>query len=133
MKTWIKFNLVGVLGFVLQTVALFVLMRTMPGIGYLAATAMAVELAVLNNFWWHQRWTWSHRPSSTRRETLRRLLKFNATTGLVSVGGNLALMSVLVGRFGLPVVSANLLTVVACSVLSFLLADRIAFACNANC
>ena len=132
MKTWLKFNLVGVLGFVLQTAALFVLMRTMPRIGYLAATAMAVELAVLNNFWWHQRWTWSHRPASTRRQTLQRLLKFNATSGLVSVGGNLVLMSILVGRFGLPVVSANLLTVGACSVLSFLLADRIAFACQAE-
>jgi hypothetical protein len=37
-------------------------------------------------------------------------------------------MSVLVGRFGLPVVGANAITVAACSVLGFILADRIAFA-----
>jgi len=132
MKTWIKFNLVGLLGLALQTGALFVFTRATPRVGYLAATAMAVELAVLNNFVWHQRWTWKDRPSSTRRETLQRLVKFNVTTGLVSIIGNLVLMSVLVGRVGLPIIGANLVTVTACSLLSFFLADRIAFAFQAE-
>lgn len=127
MKTWFKFNLVGVAGFILQTGALFVLTRTMPRVSYLAATAMAVELAVLNNFVWHQRWTWRDRPTLTKKQTLRRLAKFNATTGMVSLVGNLFLMSVLVGRLGLPILSANVVTVLACSLLSFFLADRIAF------
>ena len=128
MNTWIRFNVVGLLGFVLQTAALFLLTLTAPRVSYLAATAMAVELAVLNNFVWHQRWTWKDRPSSTRRETLRRLAKFNVTTGLVSITGNLVLMGILVGRLGLPIVGANIVTVAACSLLSFFLADRIAFA-----
>jgi len=132
MKTWIRFNLVGLLGFGLQAGALFVLTRAAPRLDYLAATAMAVELAVLNNFLWHQRWTWGDRPSATRRETWRRLAKFNITTGLVSLVGNLTLMSVLVGRWGLPILGANLVTVVACSILSFFLADRIAFGYSAS-
>ena len=127
MIHWLKFNVVGLLGFALQSAALFVLTHTPYSISYLAATAVAVELAVLNNFVWHQRWTWSDRPSPTRKETWRRLAKFNITTGLVSLVGNLILMSVLVGRFGLPVTGANVITVAACSVLSFFLADRIAF------
>ncbi|HEV2827785.1 MAG TPA: GtrA family protein [Pyrinomonadaceae bacterium] len=133
MLHWIKFNLVGVLGFVLQSATLFVLTHIAYPIGYLAATTVAVELAVLNNFVWHQRWTWSDRPSTTSRETIRRLAKFNLTSGLVSIVGNLILMSVLVGRFRLPVTPANLLTVAVCSILSFFLADRIAFDCKANC
>jgi putative flippase GtrA len=36
-------------------------------------------------------------------------------------------MSLLVGRFGLPVAPANVASVAACSVISFFLADRIAF------
>jgi putative flippase GtrA len=127
MFHWIKFNVVGVLGFALQSGALFVLTHMASPINYLAATAVAVELAVLNNFIWHQRWTWSDRPSATKKETLRRLAKFNITTGLVSITGNLILMSVLVGRLGLPIVGANVVTVVTCSLLSFILADRIAF------
>jgi len=127
MLHWIKFNVVGVLGFALQSGSLFVLTRTVPRVSYLAATAVAVELAVLNNFVWHQRWTWNDRPATTKKETLRRLAKFNITTGLVSIAGNLLLMNLLVGRFGLPIAGANLASVAACSILSFILADRIAF------
>ena len=133
MLHWIKFNLVGVLGFALQSAALFALTHIAYPISYLAATAVAVELAVLNNFVWHQRWTWSDRRSTTKRETMRRLAKFNLTTGLVSILGNLVLMSVLVGRFRLPATPANVLTVAVCSILSFFLADRIAFEGSANC
>ncbi len=127
MIHWIKFNVVGLLGFALQSAALFVLTHTAWSISYLAATAVAVELAVLNNFVWHQRWTWNDRPSPTRKETWRRLAKFNVTTGLVSLTGNLVLMSILVGRFHLPITPANVITVAACSIVRFFLADRIAF------
>jgi len=127
MMHWLKFNVVGLLGFALQSATLFVLTHTVYSISYLAATAVAVELAVLNNFVWHQRWTWKDRPAKARKETWRRLAKFNVTTGLVSLVGNLVLMSILVGHFGLPITGANVITVVACSVLSFFLADRIAF------
>lgn len=133
MLHWIKFNAVGVLGFALQSAALFFLTHLAYPISYLAATAIAVELAVLNNFVWHQRWTWSDRPSTTKKETMRRLAKFNFTTGLVSIAGNLVLMSVLVGHFRLPVTPANVLTVACCSTLSFFLADRVAFEVNSNC
>ena len=127
MLHWIKFNVVGVGGFALQASALFVLTHTTHSISYLAATALAVELAVLNNFVWHQLWTWKDRPSLTPIATLRRLAKFNITTGLVSIAGNLVFMSILVGRLGFAIVLANLISVVACSLLNFILADRIAF------
>ena len=128
----LKFNVVGVIGFVLQSVALFVLTHMASGVSYLAATALAVELAVLNNFVWHQRWTWSDRPTLTTKETLRRLARFNVTTGLVSIAGNLIFMSILVGRFGLPIIGASAITVAACSILNFILADRIAFAIDSS-
>jgi dolichol-phosphate mannosyltransferase len=128
MLHWVKFNLVGGLGFALQTGVLFLLTHITPQVSYLAATATAVELAVLNNFVWHQRWTWKDRPSLTIRETLRRLVKFNLTSGLFSIAGNLVFMSILVGRLGLSIGPANVASVVACSIVSFILADRIAFA-----
>jgi putative flippase GtrA len=127
MPRWVKFNVIGVLGFVLQSGALFLLTHTTHRIGYLAATAVAVELAVLNNFIWHSRWTWKDRPSSTMRETFRRLAKFNVTNGLVSIAGNAVLMVLLVGHLDMPVAGANLVSVAACSVFNFVLADRIAF------
>jgi putative flippase GtrA len=127
MIHFIRFNVVGVFGFALQSAALFVLTHSAYPVGYLVATAAAVELAVLNNFVWHQRWTWKDRPSANPKETLRRLAKFNITNGAVSMIGNLVLMSILVGRLGLPIAGANVASVAACSVCNFFLADRIAF------
>jgi dolichol-phosphate mannosyltransferase len=127
MLHWIKFNVVGVLGFALQSGALFLLTHGAHPVSYLAATAAAVELAVLNNFVWHQRWTWRDRPSRTMGETLHRLLKFNLTNGLVSIAGNLIFMSILAGQLRLPIAGANLISVAACSICNFFLADRIAF------
>ncbi|OLD28306.1 MAG: hypothetical protein AUJ04_01760 [Acidobacteria bacterium 13_1_40CM_3_55_6] len=127
MIHFIRFNLVGVVGFALQSGALFILTHSAYPVGYLVATAAAVELAVLNNFVWHQHWTWKDRPSATTAETLRRLLKFNITNGAVSITGNLVFMSILVGRAGLPIAGANVASVAACSICNFFLADRIAF------
>ena len=127
MIHFIRFNVVGILGFALQTGALFVLTHGPHPLGYLLATAAAVELAVLNNFVWHQRWTWKDRPPATRGETLRRLVKFNITNGAVSIIGNLVFMSLLVGRLGLPIAIAYVTSVTACAVCNFFLADRVAF------
>ena len=127
MTHLIKFGAVGALGFVLQSGALLVLTHTAYHISYLLATVAAVELAVLHNFVWHQRWTWRDRPSSSTGETLGRLAKFNMANGAVSIAGNLFFMSILVGRLGLPITGANVLSVTGCAIFNFILADRIAF------
>lgn len=127
MIHFFRFNVVGVFGFALQSGALFVLTHMPHPLGYLPATAAAVELAVLNNFVWHQLWTWRDRPSTGPGETLRRLAKFNITNGLVSLAGNVILMGLLVGRLGLPIAPAYLISVATCSLVNFVLADRVAF------
>src|SRR5258707_4050143 len=121
MIHFIRFNVVGVFGFALQSATLFVLTHSARPVGYLLATAAAVELAVLNNFVWHQRWTWRDRPFATTKETLHRLVKFNITNGAVSMIGNLVLMRILVGRLRLPIPGANVASVAACSVCNFFL------------
>lgn len=123
MRFW-RFNAVGVLGFVVQVVVLASLVRL--GVHYLAATALAVEAAVLHNFWWHDRWTWRDRPARARSR-LRRLWRFHALNGAVSLAGNLVLMRGLVGAAGLPPVAANLIAVAACSLVNFAASDRAVF------
>jgi putative flippase GtrA len=44
------------------------------------------------------------------------------------MAGNLALMPVLVGRAGMPVIAANAVAVLVCSVANFLLGDSWVFA-----
>jgi hypothetical protein len=76
---WLKFNLVGGLGIAVQ---LAVLLGLKGGfhLSYLPATALAVETAVVHNFLWHERYTWSDRVQPSWRASLPRLLRFNLIT-----------------------------------------------------
>jgi putative flippase GtrA len=121
---FVKFNSVGVAGFMLQLAVLAALLHG--GVHYLAATALAVECAVLHNFVWHERWTWRDRPSAGRGR-LDRLWRFHALNGVVSLGGNVLLMRLLVGTFGMPPIVANVIAVLACSIVNYVAGDRMVF------
>jgi putative flippase GtrA len=120
-----KFALVGVIGVVVQLAALEVL--TSLGLHYLWATGLAVEVAVLHNFMWHQRFTWNDRCASRLAEIGARLLRFHLSNGAISILGSLLLMRWLVGQFSMSVLVANLLTIAACSIGNFLTSDRWVF------
>ena len=121
---FLRFNGVGVIGFALQLGVLSLLLFL--GVHYLVATAVAVEAAVLHNFFWHERWTWRDRPIAGRGR-LGRLVRFHALNGLVSLVGNIVLMRVFVGTFGVPPIPANIAAVVACSLVNYFGSDRIVF------
>jgi putative flippase GtrA len=123
---WIKFNLVGGIGIVVQLAALWVLVRVFL-CNYLLATALAVEAAVLHNFLWHQHVTWADRIRNHWRDSAVRLLRFNLTNGLVSILGNLIMMRTLVGGFHVRIAIANLLSVACCSAVNFLLSEMYVF------
>ena len=120
---WVKFSAVGVGGIFVQVVLLTLLLR-LTGLHYLAATALAVEASVLHNFIWHRRWTWKDRPQS--RVTLM-LLRFNLTSGAMSLAGNLIFMFVFVSQARLNPLIANLITIAICSLINFTLSDRFVF------
>lgn len=122
-RRFARFSIVGAGGIVVQTLALMALLR-FSAIHYMLATALAVELSVLNNFVWHRRWTWADRRAS--RAALA-LLRFNATTGAMSLIGNLALMFLLVGGLRLDPRVANLIAIALCSLVNFALSDRFVF------
>lgn len=126
MKYWLKFNAVGVAGIVVQVAAL-AFFKSGLQIQYLAATAMAVEIAVLHNFFWHEKWTWVDRTGSQRAGRFGRLVRFNLSNGALSILGNLVFMRLLVGRFKIPYLVGNLATIGVCSLLNFLIADRLVF------
>ena len=123
-ERFIRFNAVGLLGFVLQLAVLWGLIRL--DVHYLAATAIAVEAAVLHNYLWHERWTWRERGAGGW-DRLRRLGGFHLLNGGVSLAGNLVLMRALVGTWHVPPIVANLIAVVACSLINFALSDRLVF------
>jgi putative flippase GtrA len=122
---WVKFNFVGALGFAVQLGALKLLLLTR--MNYLPATALAVELAVLHNFVWHERFTWKDRPGGGH-ERLMRLLRFHLGNGAFSILANLALMWLLVSRLHMThLVLANAIAVAICSVLNFAIGEWFVF------
>jgi putative flippase GtrA len=101
MRKWIpKFVVVGGSGTVLNTAVLYVLYRWLH-MPLAAASALAVEVAVVNNYLLNDRWTFAARSPS-----LRRFAKFNAS----SLGGlAVNVLAVwLLTRTGLHFLVANL-------------------------
>jgi putative flippase GtrA len=112
-------------GYALQATALGLLAAA--GWPYLAATAVAVEAAVLHNFYWHDGWTWHDRRQSPRSWAAR-LMKYHVTTALTSIAGNIVITAGLVELADTPVVLANLAAVASMAAINFVAADRWIFA-----
>jgi putative flippase GtrA len=160
---WCKFNFVGGIGIGVQFAALFLLNSALH-LNYLAATAIAVEAAVIHNFVWHEQFTWAdrtmlpkQRPGPVRQRcssqwrrafsaakslashrasapavlryapSFRRLLRFNLTTGAVSILGNLALMKLMVGQGHMNYLLANAIAITLCSLANFLVSETWVF------
>ncbi len=121
---WLKFNLVGVMGAAVQLAALSVLNRVWPR-HYLASSSLALEVTLLHNFIWHIQYTWRDRSNPLRWQI--QCLRFHGSTGIVSLIGNLGLMRVFVHDAHLPVLLANLLTILCCSFANFYIGNQWAF------
>jgi putative flippase GtrA len=133
---FLRFNAVSGLGIFVQ-LAVVTLLVGVAGLHYLVGTAVAVEMAVLHNFAWHERWTWRERratdgggedpPARSGGSVFFRCLAFHAGNGCVSLLGSLALLPLLVGVLGLHYLVANLATIAATGLLNFVISDRLIF------
>jgi putative flippase GtrA len=121
----VRFYAVGAAGAVVQLAAL-ALFKGGLGLNLLAATALAVEAAVLHNFLWHERWTWRDRGLAASGWS-GRLLRFHLSNGILSIGANLLLMAALTGWMRVEYLAANAISISLCAVLNYLAADRIVF------
>ena len=119
------FTLVGVIGYGVQTVVLWLLVGRLK-MAVVPATLAATEAAVLHNFLWHLGWTWADRPAGPGA-IWRRLLRFNLSNGGFSLVGGAAIMALLVDALGVHYLLANLVAVLVVSVANFLASDRFVF------
>jgi putative flippase GtrA len=123
---WLRFNAAGIVGVFVQLAALAAFTR-IAGFGTLAATACAVEGAILHNFVWHERFTWADRTRAAPHQAFRRLLHFNLSNGAVSLIGNLILMTLLADDAHLPLLLANLIAIATCSTFNFVVSEYVVF------
>ena len=118
-----RFNLVGLLGAALQLLLTYVLTKILH-VPAVPATAAAVEIVVLHNFIWHERFTWRDRRVAGFSPTAIRLGRFHAGNGLVSMVGNTVLMYWLAERLKVPVVLSAIAAMAICSLANFLIANH---------
>ena len=118
-----KFNLVGLLGAALQLLIFDVLLTgwNLPGA---PAAALSVELALIHNFFWHERFTWRDREPAGLRQRAIRLFRFHLSNGVVPLTANTLLIYVLVEQLGARPLPSALAAIALCAPLNFVLADR---------
>jgi putative flippase GtrA len=123
LNRWLRFNAVGAIGIGVQLAVLALLHKGF-GMSYLLATTLAVEAAVLHNFFWHERFTWADRKANGR---IYRLLKFNLSTGIFSIVGNLVFTKFLL-ELEINYLLAATASIALCSIINFSINDRFVFA-----
>jgi putative flippase GtrA len=123
--SWLRFNAVGIVGVGVQ-LALLALFKSVMGWSVRLSTIAAVEITVLHNFVWHERWTWAHRKLELRQIPIR-LLRFNVSNGLISIVGNVVMMELLAVRLGLHYMISNMAAILACSLLNYFVSDKLVF------
>jgi putative flippase GtrA len=116
-----RFLLVAVGGFIVQIAVLsWLTAREVP---LPLAVALAVESAILHNFFWHERWTFTGRRFGADGR-LGRWWRFNAATAATSLTGNILITGGIVAWIPMPAAAANAIAVVVLGVLNFLWAER---------
>lgn len=123
---WLRFNVVGIGGFVVQVSTLWTLTRWLE-VAPVIAVPLAVMVTVSHNFLWHERFTWPSGRVPERDGRWRRWVTFNLSNGLISVLTNSGVTALAVTVSAMPLVAANALAVAITSLLNFLVADRLVF------
>ena len=123
---WLRFNTIGVMGVGVQLSVLLTL-RSHLEINPFVASFFAIQCAVIHNFLWHQKWTWSNAKVSGRKAIFRRFLRFSSSSGTISTIGTLGFTAILVQAVNLPYVVCNLLAIAACNVANFLFSNTFVF------
>jgi putative flippase GtrA len=124
-RIW-RFNVVGAIGIAVQ----FAVLAALAKLAHLPtslATAIAVTVTVAHNFAWHERYTFRDRGCSGGREIVGRFLRFNLTTGAISVLGNVVFTTLLAEHARLPLLVANGAAIAICGLLNYVASDRVVF------
>ena len=127
LRRFLRFNLVAMLGLMVKFSVLTGLVEY-ARLGYMIATAIAVETTVLHNFTWHYLYTWRDRSIGISwRAVLLRLVKFQFANGTVGLVGNLVLMRLFVDGLKIHYFPANVAATAISGLVNFLLSEFFVF------
>ena len=119
MSRFIRFSISGFSGLLVNMAILF-LLREFIGLGLTRSAIMAAEIAIVNNFFWNDLWTF-HDIASRQKgwsKQSKRFLKFNmiCLSGLIL---NVLLINLLYNFFGINEYIANLIAIATVTFWNF--------------
>ncbi len=125
LSRFIKFTVAGSSGILVDTAVLFAIVEWSPVLLPLALSkAIAAEVAIINNFFWNDRWTFAdrHPEDISSPTTSIRFLKFNL---ICSLGLVIAVAALYILHKGLNVnlYLANVMAIVTAALWNFILSN----------
>jgi putative flippase GtrA len=129
MTRFLRFSMAGATGFITQ-ISLVALLVNLAHVQYLLATVIAVEVAIIVNYLWHEHYTWRDRVAGGTG-AIGRFARFNLLTGLTSIAGSLVITAFLVEYATLSPMAANVVSVAVLSVVNFIGAGTLVFRSSA--
>ncbi|MCS7110427.1 MAG: GtrA family protein [Candidatus Caldarchaeum sp.] len=115
---FIKFSVVGAVGVVVNTIALYLLTTFVFGERlYMAAAAISLELSIINNFFLNEYWTFKDRAVSG--EFFKRFFKFHGSR-LAGFFTTLVILYILTDIAGIYYLISNLIAVLVGTAVNYL-------------
>jgi dolichol-phosphate mannosyltransferase len=118
---FIRFGLVGLSGVFVDMAILYLLSDpTTLALGLTKSKLVAAEMAIINNFFWNDRWTFGDISSHQKgwKKKLKRLLKFNLIC-ILGLTINIILLNTFFNIFGINRYIANLLAIIIVTLWNF--------------
>lgn len=119
VSRFLKFCIVGASGVVVNMFFFWFFYKKL-GIYSLIASLLAIQLAIINNFLWNDKWTWKEKRKPGIGEFFKRLTKFAFASNLVSASGNLLGVFVFLNLLKWHYLFSNFLAISLGVVLNFL-------------
>ena len=119
VSRFLKFCTVGAGGVVVNMFFFWLFYKKL-GMYSLVASFLAIQLAIINNFLWNDKWTWKERRKPGAGEFSKRLAKFAFASNLVSALGNLVGVFVFLNLLKWYYLFSNFLAISLGVILNFL-------------
>lgn len=113
-----KFGTVGVSGVAVNSGFLYLLTENYD-LDYKLSSIVAIELSIINNYFWNSFWTWSDKKTNGLKPFLNRFMKFQVSTAFIAVINYVILVGC-TELLHIPYMYSNLIGILIGSTLNFL-------------
>lgn len=118
---FITFTMVGVSGIVVNQAILYYAHESLM-VPLAIASLMAIQIAIINNFIWNRKFTWTDRPMHGMQAIFTGLLRFTLVSWIAG-GINWVVLLALTRFLGIHYMFANLIAILIASILNYFLND----------